>query len=111
MSNDRSPLADCSTTIGTSGIGTSSFGFTPATCKLRVPLRYHATMRLQNEATPRVERETLIEAAPDEVWESLTEEDRLREWMAPEVELDPVEGGEIVFRDGEDQRNGRVETL
>jgi uncharacterized protein YndB with AHSA1/START domain len=68
-------------------------------------------MKLQNEATPRVERETLIEAAPDEVWEALTDEDRLQEWMAPEVELDPVEGGEVLFRDGDDQRNGTVETL
>src|SRR5262249_9002721 len=74
-------------------------------------LRYHATMRLQNEAIPQVERETLVEASPGEVWEALTDEDRLREWMAPDVELDPAEGGDVVFRDGDDEREGTVETL
>src|SRR5262245_4465796 len=68
-------------------------------------------MRLRNESVPMVERETTIDAPPEEVWEALTEEDRLEEWMAPEVELQPEEGGEIVVRDGEDQRIGTVETI
>jgi uncharacterized protein YndB with AHSA1/START domain len=76
-------------------------------------------MRLRNEApatqadekAPWVERETMVEASPEEVWEALTDEDRLEEWMAPDVELDPVEGGEIAIRDGDDQRNGTVETV
>jgi uncharacterized protein YndB with AHSA1/START domain len=58
-----------------------------------------------------VERETLVEASPEEVWEALTEEDRLEEWLAPEVELDPVEGGEIAVRDGDGERAGTVETI
>ena len=60
---------------------------------------------------PWVERDTLVEASPEEVWEALTDEDRLEEWLAPDVELDPVEGGEIAVRDGDDERNGTVETL
>src|SRR5262245_28550461 len=68
-------------------------------------------MGLHNDSTPWVERETLVEATPEEVWEALTDEDRLREWMAPEVELDPIEGGEISVRDGEEERRGTVETL
>ena len=68
-------------------------------------------MELRDEKAPWVERETLVEATPDEVWEALTDEDRLEEWMAPEVELDPTEGGEIAVRDGDDQRTGTVETL
>jgi uncharacterized protein YndB with AHSA1/START domain len=69
-------------------------------------------MKLRNEEkAPWVERETLVEASPDEVWEALTDEDRLEEWLAPDVELDPVEGGEISVRDGDDQRNGTVETF
>jgi len=68
-------------------------------------------MRLHNESTPYVERETLVEATPEEVWEALTDEDRLEEWMAPEVELDPTEGGEISVRDGEEERSGTVETV
>jgi uncharacterized protein YndB with AHSA1/START domain len=68
-------------------------------------------MRLHNERTPWVERETLVEATPEEVWEALTDEDHLEEWMAPEVELDPTEGGEISVRDGDEERSGTVETF
>jgi uncharacterized protein YndB with AHSA1/START domain len=69
-------------------------------------------MKLRNEQeAPWVERETLIEASPEEVWESLTDEDRLEEWLAPDVELDPVEGGEIAVRDGDERRTGTVETV
>src|SRR5215207_7225298 len=63
-------------------------------------------MKLRSE-----ERETLIEASPGEVWEALTDEDRLEEWLAPEVELDPTEGGEISVRDGDEERQGTVETI
>jgi uncharacterized protein YndB with AHSA1/START domain len=68
-------------------------------------------MKLRDEKAPWVERETMVEASPEEVWEALTDEDRLEEWMAPDVELDPVEGGEISVRDGEDHRTGTVETF
>jgi uncharacterized protein YndB with AHSA1/START domain len=69
-------------------------------------------MKLRDEQeAPWVERETLVEASPEEVWEALTDEDRLEEWLAPDVELEPVEGGEIAVRDGEDERSGRVETV
>jgi uncharacterized protein YndB with AHSA1/START domain len=74
-------------------------------------LRDEAPAKQADEGTPWVERETLIEASPDEVWEALTDEDRLQEWLAPDVELDPREGGEIAIRDGEDARIGTVETL
>jgi uncharacterized protein YndB with AHSA1/START domain len=68
-------------------------------------------MRLQNESTPWVERETLIEADPEEVWEAITDEDRLAEWIADEVELDPVEGGDATFRSDEGERSGTVQTV
>src|SRR5436190_21659882 len=68
-------------------------------------------MKLRDEKAPWVERETLIEATPEEVWEALTDEDRLEEWLAPDVELDPHEGGEIAVRDGDDERHGTVETV
>lgn len=74
-------------------------------------LRNEAPAKQPDEKTPWVERETLVEASPDEVWEALTDEDRLEEWLAPDVELDPTEGGEIVVRDGEDERFGTVETV
>jgi len=68
-------------------------------------------MRLRDEKTAWVERETTIEASPEEVWEALTDDDRLEEWLGPDVELDPFEGGEISVRDDEGERHGTVETL
>jgi len=45
-------------------------------------------------------------ADPAEVWNALTEPERLEEWFATEVELDPQPGGEGVFRwgDGDERR-------
>lgn len=59
-----------------------------------------------------VTRSVLLEAAPEQVWEAITDERTLSEWLAPEVELEPHEGGEIVCRyeDGEERR-GAVELV
>ena len=53
-----------------------------------------------------VEREIVVPEEPDEVWEALTEPERLEEWFASEAELDARPGGEGVFRwgDGEERR-------
>ena len=53
-----------------------------------------------------VKRTVLLDARPTKVWEALTDEALLSEWLAPEVELDPREGGELVcrFEDGEERR-------
>ena len=53
-----------------------------------------------------VEREIVVPEPPDEVWEALTEPERLEEWFATEVELDAQPGGEGVFRwgDGDERR-------
>src|SRR5215475_8297681 len=74
-------------------------------------LRDEAPAAHPDEGAPWVERETLVEASPEEVWEALTDEDRLEEWMASDVELEPVEGGEIAVRDGDDERSGTVQTV
>jgi uncharacterized protein YndB with AHSA1/START domain len=56
-----------------------------------------------------VEREIVVPEAPDEVWEALTEPERLEEWFATEVELDARPGGEGVFRWGDgDERHAVV---
>lgn len=54
----------------------------------------------------KVEREIVVPEPPAEVWEALTEPERLEEWFATEAELDPRPGGEGVFRwgDGEERR-------
>jgi uncharacterized protein YndB with AHSA1/START domain len=73
----------------------------------------YATVKLheETEAERRVERETLLPASPAEVWEALTDPGRLEEWLASEVELDPVEGGEVSVRDEGGERTGTVETV
>jgi uncharacterized protein YndB with AHSA1/START domain len=56
-----------------------------------------------------VEREIVVPEEPSEVWESLTEPERLEEWFATEVELDARPGGEGVFRWGDgDERHAVV---
>jgi len=56
-----------------------------------------------------IEREIVLPATPDEVWEAITEAERLEEWFATEVELDPQPGGEGVFRWGDgDERHAVV---
>ena len=59
-----------------------------------------------------VEREIVVPEAPEEVWEALTEPERLEEWFATEVELDARPGGEGVFRWGDgDERRAVVREL
>jgi len=59
-----------------------------------------------------VSRSVELDAAPAEVWDALTEEALLAEWLADEVEIDAEPGGEIVCRyaDGEERR-GEVELV
>jgi uncharacterized protein YndB with AHSA1/START domain len=58
-----------------------------------------------------VTREIVFPVPPDEVWEALTDPEQLEEWFANDVELDPREGGEGIFRwdDGEERRATVVE--
>src|SRR4051794_41321490 len=59
-----------------------------------------------------VEREIVVPEEPGEVWESLTDPERLEEWFASEVELDAHPGGEGVFRWGDgDERHAVVREL
>ena len=56
---------------------------------------------------PSVTREITLPVDPEEAWADVSDEDRLREWLDPEVELDPREGGDV--RIGE--RSGTVTEL
>jgi uncharacterized protein YndB with AHSA1/START domain len=53
-----------------------------------------------------VTREIELPAPPDEVWEALTDAERLEEWFATEVELEVRTGGLGIFRWG----NGETRT-
>jgi uncharacterized protein YndB with AHSA1/START domain len=61
---------------------------------------------------PGVTRSVDLEAPPAAVWDALTEEELLGEWLAEEVELEAEPGGEIVCRyaDGEERR-GEIELV
>ena len=59
-----------------------------------------------------VTRELVLPAAPDEVWEELTDPERLEKWFATEVELDLEEGGAGHFRwENGEERHAVVETV
>ncbi len=59
-----------------------------------------------------IERDIVFPASPAEVWEALTEPERLEEWFANEVSLDARPGGEGVFRWGDgDERRAVVREL
>ncbi|HVV90512.1 MAG TPA: SRPBCC domain-containing protein [Solirubrobacterales bacterium] len=60
----------------------------------------------------RMTRTVELDATPAEVWDALTEEVLLAEWLADEVEIEAEPGGEIVCRyaDGEERR-GEVELV
>jgi uncharacterized protein YndB with AHSA1/START domain len=56
-----------------------------------------------------VEREIVVPVEPDELWEALTDPERLEEWFANDVELDAHEGGEGHFRwDNGEERHATV---
>ena len=59
-----------------------------------------------------VTREVVVPGEPDEVWDALTDPDRLEEWFANEVELDAEPGGEGVFRwENGEERHALVEEV
>jgi uncharacterized protein YndB with AHSA1/START domain len=59
-----------------------------------------------------VTREIVLPAPAEEVWAALTEAERLEEWFANDVELDPTPGGEGVFRwDNGEELHATVEEV
>jgi uncharacterized protein YndB with AHSA1/START domain len=61
--------------------------------------------------TDRIERELELPAPSEEVWEALTDPERLSGWLADEVSLDLRPGGEASFRLGDTLRRGWVEEV
>jgi uncharacterized protein YndB with AHSA1/START domain len=57
-----------------------------------------------------VERETILEAEPERVWEALTDDALLSDWFADDATIDPVEGGEVEFGCDDGARRGTVRT-
>lgn len=71
----------------------------------------HPDTPAEIETETTVERETLLPAGTDEVWEALTDDDRLAEWLGDDVELEPFEGGDVLVSDEDGERAGTVETV
>ncbi len=55
----------------------------------------------------RIEREVLVEASPEEVWDAITRAG----WLADEVELELRPGGDALFRSGDEVKTGWVEDV
>ena len=59
-----------------------------------------------------IHREIVLPATRDDVWEALTEPERLEDWFATEVELEPRPGGRGTFRWGNgEERSVSVEEV
>src|SRR5436190_8073604 len=99
MSNERSKRPSVSTTIGTRccTAASSTGKVQPISCTNIAQLVGCVS---REGGAVQVEREIVFPASPAEVWEALTEPERLEEWFATEVELDPRPGGEGTFRWG-----------
>ena len=61
--------------------------------------------------TDRIERKLELPAPSEEVWEALTDPERLAGWLADEVSFELRPGGDASFRDGETLRRGWVEEV
>jgi uncharacterized protein YndB with AHSA1/START domain len=55
----------------------------------------------------RIERELVVDASPEEVWEAIVGDG----WLADEVELDLRVGGDAIFRSGQETKTGWVEDV
>src|SRR6266849_7815825 len=99
MSNERSNRPSDSTTMGTSWLNVTQ----PIGCTF---IRHQTVARQVRGAFVEIERDIVFPASPAEVWEALTEPERLEEWFATEAELDAQPGGEGLFRwgNGEERR-------
>ena len=59
-----------------------------------------------------VEREITVPVAPEEAWELVTERRHLERWLAPEVDIDLRDGGDVrVVGDDGVERTGTVELI
>src|SRR3954454_14821002 len=80
MSNERSPRADCSTTMGTSGMT----AILSTTAWLSQDHSNHLVVK--GAPAMSVRREIEIEATPEEVWEALATDEGRGGWLEPDPE-------------------------
>src|ERR1700684_70350 len=108
MSNERSPRALCSTTIGTSGI---SLSFRQLhSCQTTIATSWLSRRRGFMPAR----REIEVEATPEQVWEAIATEEGREDWLQEpdrEVRIEVVEEPSrlVWWWAGEQQAATRVE--
>jgi uncharacterized protein YndB with AHSA1/START domain len=61
----------------------------------------------ESAMTDQIERELLLPAPPEQVWDVITAPG----WLASQVELELFPGGDARFADGDDERTGWVEEV
>ncbi|MEM9034666.1 MAG: SRPBCC domain-containing protein [Actinomycetota bacterium] len=59
----------------------------------------------------RTERSIELPVEPDDVWSALVDDDLLSDWLGDEAHVDPVPGGAVEVREGDDHRRGVVERV
>src|SRR6478672_10404969 len=91
MSNERSPRALCSTTMGTRGMRTS-WDVQLIGCVLCGHASVRATMELL------IRREIVLPVDRDVAWEAISDAAELETWLADEVDLEIEPGAEGVVR-------------
>src|SRR5450631_424895 len=116
MSNERSPRAVCSTTMGTSGICASDIVQLCGCITLPDPQSFGCTFDRGSTPgglamTQQIERDLRLPAPTPEVWAALTDPALLEQWLADEVELHLRPGGDARFRSGAIVREGWVEEV
>src|SRR3954447_13546739 len=103
MSYARSPRVVCSSTVGTNGHMGSSFRTQPDGCTLDTPaeMRNHVIAKgaVVPPTGPSVEREIVLPVPAKEAWDLLTDDERLEEWLAPDVDLVPEPGTPLRVRE------------
>jgi uncharacterized protein YndB with AHSA1/START domain len=71
----------------------------------------HGSKQEDPDMTDRIERELRLSASTADVWDALTDPERLSGWLADEVSLDLRPGGTASFRHGERLRRGWIEEV
>src|SRR4051812_1946150 len=97
MSNERSPRALCSITIGTRGIGFSLHFLShmqPCGCASALyTMRNRRVAKVFRGAnmmptTDHIAREVVLPVAPEDAWDALVRPEELTAWLADEVDAD-----------------------
>ena len=58
-----------------------------------------------------VEREVVVPTSPDRVWEAITDQEQVKEWLVEDAEFDLRPGGDLAVRTDGETREGFFEEV